>query len=504
MTMTTNIWVTPLQAALGNAGVSTHDAELISLTYPDADPDAFVAGLQWTAQTYFDLKVSPLPLPSGAPWQGIAALMQPAAPGDIEDAFRNGLAQEPVGIQTPLFNAVMGCVNWQQAQNQTGPTPPAQTKRRRILSAEYLKVLNDLGYTFRMNILNDMVEVQRNGAWEILSDPIAALIRREMRDKGYEQVNVMEDAYTAEAYLNRYHPVQDYLNSLQYDGGNYIEQLAGHFVDVDGVFAFMLRRWLIGAVAKAHLGVQNRMLVMEGNQGLGKSEFVKWLASVVPDAYIEGPIETGDKDNLIRLASRWVWEVSEFGNTVRRSDRDALKFFLSMNRVTVRKSYGRIDMVKPTLASWIGTFNDEGGVLNDPTGSRRFMVCKLTAIDWSYTQLDPNKIWAEANAAFRSGEPWNLQPDEAARTNQVNERYEMDDPVEGLLKQFYHVDPQDKTWTPSHEILTLLEANGLRGGSTRQNAMALASVMKKCGIERKKGDNKNGQRVWGYTGVRII
>ncbi len=37
-----------------------------------------------------------------------------------------------------------------------------------------------------------------------------------MRDRGYKSMRAMEDAYTATAHKNRYHPVKLYLDALRY------------------------------------------------------------------------------------------------------------------------------------------------------------------------------------------------------------------------------------------------------------------------------------------------
>lgn len=500
-TTTEQQWLTQLQAALVTAGVSTPDADYLASAYPNADPTEFMAGLDWIVELYSTLQVPTAARPTGEPWANIAEQMAQSAPGDIESAFATAIAVESPPLQLALLNALFSRTQYRETQNAQ------QTMRKRkAKSSDYLKALADLGYAFRMNLLNDTIEVKIGTDWHSISDPLAAKIRKQMRDRGFEYVNVMEDAYIAEAYDNQYHPVRDYLAGLVYDGQSHITNLAAHFTDRDGVFPLFIRRWLIGAVARAYKSEQNRVLVLDGHQNLGKSFFAKWLGSVLPGCFVELPIATDDKDAWVRLASKWIWEVSEFGSTTRKSDRESLKFFLTMNTVTVRKSYGRFDMIKPALANFIGTFNDEGGVLTDPTGNRRFMICKLTGINWDYAQhIDVQQVWAEAYAAYRNGESWHLTSDEVRLAADINERYEVGDPMEGLLKQFFRIKADDSfIWTPTHEIITTLEANGLRGGSTRQNGMALASLMTKLGCERVRKTNQNGQRVWVYQGVEPI
>jgi predicted P-loop ATPase len=352
-----------------------------------------------------------------------------------------------------------------------------------------------------MNDLNDTIEV----SGKPITDELAAEIRARMRDRNFEFVNVMEDIYRMEASHKRYNPIHDYLNGLQYDGGAHIAALSMHFVDRYGVFGIWVRRWLIGAVAKVRDGHQNMVLVLDGPQGIGKSIFSKWLCSGIgKQMFCEQALNLDDKDSYLRLASYLVWEIAEFGQTIRKVDRELFKNFITQSTISVRRAYGKYDIVKPTMASLIGTVNDEVGVLDDPTGSRRFMVTHLYSIDWAYAKdIDVNQVWSEAQAAYLAGEPWQLEGAERDKSQEINALYEVEDPLEGILLRYFRIDLALGNWTSSQEILEKLESNGLKGTS-RQNSMALAVVMKRLKCERKRQKNIHGQLVWGYFGVSII
>ena len=263
------------------------------------------------------------------------------------------------------------------------PVPEAVTSKR-VLTADRIEALARLGYSFRLNDVDDSVDV--NGVR--ISDPVRAEIHSKMRDLGFVGMVALEDAYMAEAYVNRYHPVREYLDSLKWDGEPHISTLATYFSNPDGAFPVWLRRWLIGSVAKVFAAEQNPMLVLDGPQGIGKSYFARWLCPL-PVYHLEDQVNTEDKDTEVRLMSKWIWEVGEVGRTMRKSDREALKFLISKRTVTVRKPYGHYDTVKPALASFIGTVNNEAGLLSDPTGSRRFLVCRIEEIEWSGLEHGP-------------------------------------------------------------------------------------------------------------------
>lgn len=369
-------------------------------------------------------------------------------------------------------------------------------KNSRLTSADYLEELKNFGYDFKMDLRDDSIYV----ADERLNDALAAEIRVRMRDKKAvytKRIRHFEDAYIAEARANSFHPVKDYLSTLEWDGGDYITQLCTYFQDKHDMFHIYLRRWLIGAVAKAHTGYQNMMLVLEGKTDIGKSFFTKWICPV-PGLYVEATINPDTKDCLLLLITKWVWEVGELGATTRRADREALKSFITKEIVTVRKPWGRHAVDKPALSSFIGTFNDEGGVLSDPTGNRRFNICSLEAIDWNYaTDIDVDLVWAEAQQAYFDGEPWRLTRDEAKRQIEINLEYEIQDPVEDLIREHYDFTNNPDDFTAVTDILATLQVNGIRESSIGLSRR-IAAIMKKNNIEKGKDKTRTSR---GYRGV---
>jgi predicted P-loop ATPase len=364
-------------------------------------------------------------------------------------------------------------------------------------SEKCIEALAELDYTFRLNEIDDTIEV--NG--KPISDPLKDKIRTQLRDAGYRKnLAAIEEAWNAYAYDHSYHPVKDYFRSLEWNGLPQIDTLATYLQNTDNIIGVWLKRWMVGAVAKVFEQGQNKMLVLDGPQGCGKSYFVGWLASPLPDYHIEAAINPDDKDSWIRLMSNLIWEVAELGATTRKADREALKNFISTKTVTVRKSYGRYDTIKPALASLIGTINNEAGFLTDPTGNRRFLICELTKIDWNYTQLDPNQLWAEAYHLYRNGEQWELTPEETTTQRTINARYRVDSVVGDLFLKHYKIDPTVEKVTSTADIVQHLESMGLKGNQ-KANQMELAGFLKELGVQ--KVDNV---RPVGYRGIakRVI
>lgn len=437
--------------------------------------------------------------PTGEPWRSLHQAM--AHSSDQQSAFVSALGALAADLQV----AISGAISTRTAQilqmHQQYSNLIGNKKHLKI--DDYQRVLKTFNYRFRYNLCKQEVEV--NG--KMLTDPVMDELDGVFINAGISNLPPARTAYRVEAWKNRYHPIREYLTGLKFDGGDPIGELCSHFQDEHDVFALWMRRWLIGACAKAmatERGIQNRMLVLDGPPGLGKSHFVQWLATPVIEYYYEGPIITDDKDCRLRRLWTWIWEVGEMGATTSKQDREALKHFLTTHIIKDRLPYGRRPVEGPHLTSYIGTANNERGLLNDPTGSRRFMVCHLTDIDWKYSNLNVDQIWAQAFDLYLSDEPWNLTEDERQQATAINEEYRSLDIVEETIKRYFVLgDPND--WMSTTEIMDALK-NPMKGNlkpGSEIDARRLASALTALGLDRPKVRRVGKATPRGYFGIRL-
>ena len=373
-------------------------------------------------------------------------------------------------------------------------------------SALIMQRLNLLGWTFRLNLCTDSVEV--NG--QKMSDIHRAEIRMALRDIGFtKKLAAAEDAYTAFAKQSAYHPIHDYLNSLKWDGNDHITTLTGFMCSDDPpityrdgtvvpLHAVYLYRWLIGATAKALDAHQLPMLVLDGPQDLGKSTLTNWLCSALPDYFIESAINVTDKDTDIRLIDRWIWEVAELDATTRKADQSALKSFITKKYVTVRKPFGHHDIVKPALACLIGTLNNSTGFLTDDTGNRRFLITRLSRLDFHYMDIDVNQLWAQAVHLYRDNEPFKLVGEEKQAQSNTNKGYEVETLLTDYLDRYYVFDPEfgDEQYTLGDLAIVLKSHDIALHGSEKAQYMELARVLTSKGA--RKVHTVNGNRWTGF------
>jgi predicted P-loop ATPase len=484
-----------LAADLQKDGLSQDQADALLVAYGQ-QPD-FIAGM---AAVVMLLALDEIPdqrPPQGEPWSSIwdNCSKDLTRKGEI---FADFIKTLPADLANTLSQVVETKVRNKQAWWVSIKTGNNANKSPEF----YMQILQHFGYRFRLNRCTDKIECNGNQ----MNDYIAAEIRAKVRSAGIKEVAAVEDAYTADAYRHRYHPIQNYLERLKWDGVEHIENLTGFFADDKRMFPEFLKRWLIGAVAKSYQPVRTRVLVLDGEQEIGKSRFVAWLASPMLEYFQEGPVAPENKDHRILLMSKWVWEVSEWGTVARRADREALKAFLTQQYVNERGAYRKHETSGPAITSFIATGNNEMGFFNDPTGSSRFMTCHIKKIDWQgYTrEIDVDQVWAQAYQLYINGESHELSLSERVRASEINAEYQVMDLVEETINQLFDVQPGNRLyWTSSLNILNHLKQKGDLKAGIEIDVRKLASALTKMGLGKPGQRSIAGVNVRGYYGISI-
>lgn len=366
---------------------------------------------------------------------------------------------------------------------------------------DYIKAYLAGGVDFALNIMSDRLDIKLGDSpLRPLTDIDESVLLARLLDYGMRGEGHMRKALHTRAAQNKYHPVKLYLDGLLWDGEKHFDALMDHLsVSSEGAAVFW-RKFLIGSIAKALAGEQNYMLILLGAQGKGKSRLVRWLCPL-PQLFHEGPISPDNKDDQIKLLETWLWEVAELDSTTKRAERSALKHFITMRNVGVRVPYGRYAINKTAVASMIGTINEDGtGFLNDPTGDRRFVVVHLDDIDWNYTEIDRDQLWAELYAAYCDGETWELTPHEKEIQSEINKQHTISTPVEEMLLQYFAMDRTETgRFMATMDILEQLEGMGLKGDQYK-NKMELTAVLTKYGLPRTQR-RVDGKRIRGFEGI---
>ena len=207
-----------------------------------------------------------------------------------------------------------------------------------------------------------------------------------------EQLNGVIDMVAQD---NAFHPVVEYLESLEWDGVSRVETyLPGA---ADAYTRRVARLVAVQAVARAlDPGVKvDNCLILTGRQGLGKSWFVETMARGWTCTL--GPIEgSGLRDTVMAMTRSWV-TVADEGFAMKKADAEALKQFVTLTHDVIRLPYAREHVKLPRRQVIWGTTND-AVFLRAQEGNRRFLIVEVAEkLDFGkYSDEYVNQVWAEA------------------------------------------------------------------------------------------------------------
>lgn len=253
---------------------------------------------------------------------------------------------------------------------------------------------------------------------------------------GLSHVGKTMDALAVVVEQNRFHPVKDYLEGLQWDGVQRLDTLLIDFFGAEDnpYTRAVSRKTLVAAVARiADPGCKfDFMLLLVGDQGLGKSYLLNRLGG---KWYSDSLTTVVGKEAYEQLQGAWIVEMAEL-SAAKKADIEALKHFISKQEDIFREAYGRRTVAFPRQSIFIGTTNDNE-CLRDRTGNRRFWPVNVGLGKQSLWQdLNVDQIWAEAVEAYQAGEELYLKDTLAELAKVVQAKHTEESDKAGIVYQY--------------------------------------------------------------------
>jgi len=299
-----------------------------------------------------------------------------------------------------------------------------------------------------------------------------------------------------------YHPVRDYLATLQWDG---VERLNGWLVDyfraddtpLNRAFG---RKILCAAVRRVmQPGCKfDAMLVLQGAQDLGKSSAIRALC---PDpAWFTDQLEVGAdaKVTIEKTAGSWIVEMPELDGMGKR-DTNRVKSFITTTHDRARLAFGRYATTRPRQFVLFGTTN-ESRYLTDTTGNRRFWIVRVTKADPAGIAAIRDQLWAEAAAAEPDENLWLDDPALKAAAAAVAREASDFGPWADLLEDRI---PDGPLKIEASHVWRLVGIDGAEtiNKLTKAHHASMRAAMAGLGFERKDGGIRNdaGRNVRAYV-----
>ncbi len=252
--------------------------------------------------------------------------------------------------------------------------------------------------------------------------------------------NKTSDALDAVFARRRFHPVREYLSSLEWDGVPRVDKLLIDYLGAEDTpfNRAVSRKTLCAATARImQPGIKfDYMLVLIGSQGIGKSSLFSRLAG---KWFSDSLTTVQNKEAYEQLQGVWVIEMGELAAT-RKADVESLKHFLSKQTDSFRVAYGKHVSDFPRQCIFVGTTNDRE-FLKDRTGNRRFWPVPVSGVGvksiWTdLTDDEIGQIWAEALYLWKKGETLYLSRELEEEARKIQEAHTEESPLYGMVQQF--------------------------------------------------------------------
>lgn len=223
------------------------------------------------------------------------------------------------------------------------------------------------------------------------------------------------------AHRTAFNPAQEYFNGLKWDSVARLDKWLSYYLGADEEPAEYLaaigKKWMVAAVKRVfESGCKfDHMLIIEGNQNLGKSTALRTLATFgeKEECYFTDSLSMEmitSKDCMQLTAGSIIVELAELVG-LRKRDDDEIKRWITTQVDKGRLPYARTPVSYPRSFVLAGTTNNYD-YLSDPTGNRRFWPFKAKAVDIAALKNDREQLWAEAVTLYKAGIYIGLEPEE--------------------------------------------------------------------------------------------
>lgn len=316
------------------------------------------------------------------------------------------------------------------------------------------------------------------------------------REMGFTpSVQDVEAAIVAAAHDRPFHPIRQYLRSIDWDGTERLASMANDYLSSDlPLHAEMVRRWMIGAAARALWpGCKlDTALMLVGPQGFYKSTFFAVLGG---EWHSDSFVDITNKDSFVQIHAAWIYELAELENVVTGRAESRLKAWLTSTHDTYRAPYQRSAERRPRACVLCGTTNRQQ-FLTDDTGSRRFWIVPVgKPIDAVELGRARDQLWAEAVCAAEAGESWWLDGERESEREEANRDFHESDPWQNQIADY--LEPPTISGVTTEQILS--DALKLDPGRRDRSAqMRVARVLVELGWTRQRV-MRGGVRQWRFT-----
>lgn len=303
----------------------------------------------------------------------------------------------------------------------------------------------------KYNEMTNLIEIEKDGCFKTLENRDIQLLRLNLSEK--KKTTFSTDDIKTSIYgiseLNRYHPIKELIEAVQWDG---VKRAETFFIDCLGVEDNELnkevtRKWLLACITRLYEKGRkfDEMLILFGGQGIGKSTTLERLALDTFYTKVTGKLSN---ETILQTSKTWLVELDEL-STLLRTPSEEFKAWLSSRKDTTRVPYEAqpLDFERGFVV--LGTTNNKK-ILKDNTGNRRFWIldCNKDNIKtsiFSLTEQDILQVWAEVRTWYLKNESLLLSQTARKMMEEKTENYVIPIPFTDEIKNITNM-KFPRTW----------------------------------------------------------
>lgn len=309
----------------------------------------------------------------------------------------------------------------------------------------------------------------------------------------FKSLNNVGHAVQMVAQRNKFHPLQDYLNSLEWDGTDRVSKWLELLGVQDTEYSRLVGKlWIRQAVSRAmNPGSKaDYVLILEGLQGIQKSSALRALGG---DFFSDAPLDLNSKDVYQAINGVWIYEIAEL-DAFNRSEATRIKAFITQPVDRYRLPYEKRMIEQRRHVVFAGTTNNYE-YHKDTTGNRRFWSVRCSKVHLGALREVRDQLFAQALHEVREGEP--IYPTREQELNLIQPEQEMREIVDAwqqiIEKWLEEPDNRLKERVTTSELLhSAIGMDSARINPTRQSETKVGSIMHKLGWVKKR--ESSGQK----------
>ncbi|REC45176.1 VapE domain-containing protein [Chryseobacterium sp. 5_R23647] len=287
------------------------------------------------------------------------------------------------------------------------------------------------------------------------------------------------------AIVEYFNPIIQYFRDLpEWDGYDYISDLLRkiHLNSDQEFFEMQFKKYLVRCVLCAIEEKKinkNAIIFYSRTQNIGKSTFIRYLCPEKLLPYFSENI-SADKDSQIKLATNFIINLDELQSFMTK-DIEFVKALISKESINERLPYGKRSQRLIRRANFIGSTN-RMDILRDHTNVR-WMIFDVASIDFSYTEINIDKIWSQVYYLAYKQNDFNpfLTVDELNYNDDKNKRFRSFSREEEEILSYLEDSENEEDFMTSTEI-----SFKLRHVFVNKNPVTLGKVLSNIGFKTKR------------------